>query len=458
MGQAAAAFRGFVQGIPSGVAIASLALQGLQAGIVLVSSAIRTVTDMARGMFNAFLGGAISIERQEAALRSITGSAEQASDMIGFLREKAQQLGVSEALLAESGQQVAVALRAQHGEVDPALWEQLTTQVAAFAALRPDVPVNLWGKAISAFMAGDPSTLTRLLDVNVRNLGNLSEEAKAVLQDTQAAQGAQLGQVTRLGDQAVAGGTDMIAVLGEVADAVGANEDLLEELGQTTEGRLNQLREEFKALRDDIGLELLPTLNTALEKLLVLWRENEDEILGVVEAIGNVVEAGANLFSEVLNVKDAETIGEELENVADWLNSIADAINRLAESPNIWESIMGTRLFPESPVAQQAERILDPETGIGGPGGEQIRGTEAEREQYMADVFALREAFQRDVATQLEQFAGSALAQQLGIEINVTVDEEGLLRVATKAANTAVGEFADGVIAERAGGGGEVGH
>lgn len=313
-------FSGFVKSLEGGVANAVASLNGLARGLFFLREGLDTIMSAAMGLFNMFLGGAIEMERMGIALEVITGDAAQAADMIAFLREEATRTGQDFDGLAQSGQQLAVALRGATGEVDSDVWESLVKQVEAFQALRPDVPVSLWGRAISAFLAGDASTLTRLLDVNIKQLGNLSEEAQAFLQGASAASEQQLGQVTRLSGGVEANAGDALSALAEVANAVGATDELVDRIADTTGGKLAQAQAELKDTLTEIGLELLPSLNVALDKLLEFLRSEEFEKLA--KAFGEFGAEGLEELVELIEGIDPEQVKATFEGMADELNSV----------------------------------------------------------------------------------------------------------------------------------------
>jgi hypothetical protein len=327
------AFSGFIQSIPSGIAIASLALQGLQAGINLVSQAFHALGNIIRGVKTQLIDSAVAANRQEAVFKTLTGSAEQAAEMMEFLKETSFEYGAAVENLAPSAQQIAVALRAQFGEVDTTTFERLTLLVLKFQRLRPDVPLELWGRAISGLMAGDTSTLTRLLDINVRQIQSLSEEAKAFLTAGEQATEQQLGAVTRLGEESAAAAGDALDVLFEIAEAVGATDDLLD----ATTSQADILNARIADLKTELGQELLPIYETLLEKALEFFSENEDEIDKFIDNVGNLAQSFADWISGV----DTEKIVEDIKAMAKNAGEFGGKVEKWFKGVN-WDEVVGT--------------------------------------------------------------------------------------------------------------------
>lgn len=444
MRRASRSFGSFQNIVTTGVAVAATAISSLAASFFFLTQSIGTALNIARGFFDALLGGAIRVESMGVALEVITDDAEQAAEMIAFMREEASRTGNEFDGLAQSGQQLAVALRGANGEVDIDQWKELVKQVEAFQALRPDVPVSLWGRAISAFMAGDPSTLTRLLDVNVRQLGQLSDEARGFLDAASGASEAQLGQVTRLtgGVQSQAG--DAMQALSEVANAVGATEELVDRIAETTGGKLAQSQEELKDTLRDIGKELLPDVNKVLDQFLDLIRS--DEFKEFADTFGQTLAKGLGEFVELISQLDPEQVKAFFSAIAEALQSIDfDAIaNAFGQIGRTLEQVGRFLPDPETgkiPVVEDAienfentelpEGVAD--TGIGG---------------FLSRVGV------RGAATafpELTQAANRAPANPtlgpkpgaVDINVTVTVDEEGQLNVRRVAQRESVRTVAD---------------
>ena len=288
--------------------------------------------DNITGAVENLFGQALLRERQQGIFASLTGSAEQAGDMMAYLRDESLKYGTELPGLAQSAQQVAVALRSQFGEVDPQKFQQLTRQVERFMALRPDVPVQLWGRAISGFLAGDVSTLTRALDINIRDIQGLSAEAKAFLSQGQDVQDQQLGSVTRLAGETAAVSGDSLAVLEELSNRIGATDDLLDAYANSTQGKLDQLKARWQDFVARVGEEFLPLLIKALDKLLKWIDTHQEEITAFIKGLGDFAATGWVQFTNALGQ-------------VEW-DKVAQAVNALVElvtsPPPQWLTDVGT--------------------------------------------------------------------------------------------------------------------
>lgn len=450
-------FGSFVGAVSTGVVLASQALQGLQAGWSLLHGAMRTAINLAQLVGQTLLETAIAAERQRVVLTRLTGSQEQAGQMMDWLRGQATSLGLDYDRLVVSAQQIAVALRAQNGAIDTAQWQELTTQVAAFAALRPDVPIDLWGRAISAFMAGDPQTLTRLLDINVRQIGQLSDSARAFLQDSTDATEQRLGAVTRLGADAASTGGDAMSALREIAEAVGATQDLLNATADTTSGKLGQIEARWEEFKTKVGEVLLPIVNETLDKLIKFIDDHEEDIDKFIRNLGGLATEGWEDLQRIVEETDWEKIGRDLQTAGE---DVVDVFERLlALIQQIKEEGMDFEIFPklrDSPLAQFLENTFGEGGTIGSPGDFVQNQQSQGQPQWFQDFLGIfRGAKAADDATRgpaPDGGAGFRLDNRVAVDVTVTVDEDGQLQVqriaqreGRRAANEAVGALARGI-------------
>ena len=439
-------FRDFQGSIVDGAVGAVRALTELGRALFFLREGLRTVIALAKGLFDTFLQGAIDAERQQIAFEVLTDDAEKAADMMAFLREEANRTGNDFDGLTQSGQQLAVALRGVHGEVDAAVWEDLVRQVEAFQALKPEVPIQLWGRAISAFLAGDPSTLTRLLDVNVKQLGQLSEEARQFLTTAGAAGDQQLGTVTRLAGGVEADMETALSALNEVAEAVGATDELTERLADTTGGKLAQSQEIWKDTLRDIGEKWLPVINQGLDQLLKFLES--DEFSKLADAFADFGAEGLEELLRLLEETDPSQVGEVLSTMADALGqvnweAIASAVRELNQ-------FLTTPV--ESPILDFLNNSQQGNTQFGEDVG-QFFGTGGRGGGFFGEGGVV-DKVQQGTRGMLGLPEGGL---QLGptapqkVEVEITFDEDAapqLRRVAQRAAQRELGEFIDGVTSE----------
>jgi hypothetical protein len=115
MGRASSILGGFLGAARSAFTGAVSLANNLINALAHLPDAVNNITGAIEGLF----GPALQRERQLAIFTSLTGSAEQAADMMGFLREETNKFGADFEGLSQSAQQVAVALKSTFGEIDP---------------------------------------------------------------------------------------------------------------------------------------------------------------------------------------------------------------------------------------------------------------------------------------------------------------------------------------------------
>lgn len=333
IGRAVGTLRGFLGTVGSVMRAAGGFVNGLVNTLAHLPDAVNTVTDAIERMF----GPALSRERQEAVFTSLTGSAEQAADMMDFLREKGLQFGITFDAIAPSAQQVAVALKGMNGEVDPALYEELTMAIMKLSALRPDVPIQKWGIGISNLLAGNAASLALFLDLNVKEMESLSAKTRAFLTEQEQTTEQQLGAVTRLGADAAGSADQGIEALRELLEAIGATDELLETVANTTQGKLDRLKAQWKEFVARVGEELLPILIEALDKLLAWIVDHEEEIEAFLKNIGKEAMEAWNALKNF----DWEKLGDDIaaagqtgKEAWEWLQELNKSLQPLADLLN----------------------------------------------------------------------------------------------------------------------------
>jgi hypothetical protein len=356
--------RGFLGAVGGTMNAAAGFVAGLVNTLAHLPDAFKTLTDAIEGFF----GPALNRERGEAIFRSLTGSAEQAGDMMDFLREKSLAYGKSMEEILPSAQQIAVALRGANGEVDPAKWEQLTMAIVKFSTLRPDVPIQLWGRAISGLLSGDVTTLTRLLDIDVKSMGQLSEEVKGFLNNANEAREEQLGSVTRLGGKAVADQGLALQALEEIMEAVGATDDLLDETANTTQGKLDRLKAQWDDFVARVGEQLLPILIAALDRLMAWINDHEQEITDFLTRLGEWAQGMAEKIGEIDFAQlgaDLAAAGDKAKAGWDWLMGVIEILEKIGKFlDEAYEKVGGSTSSPGNLLSPES---LDP-SGFGAEG------------------------------------------------------------------------------------------
>lgn len=465
--QAQTLFMGFVRGIQTGTVLISQVLQGIQAAVGLVTGAFRTLISVAGMLESAFLRPAMNAETFRVTLEQLTGSSDVAGQMFERLRNMSTELGLDFEGLQTSAIQVTAALRAQGEATNIEKWQDMLNLVAQFSSLRPDVPIQLWGRAITAFIAGDAMTLTRLLDLNVTQLAGLSEEARRFIEGGEAGMEQQLGRVTRLGEGAAAAGGDGLAALQEIAQLVGATSELMEARAETMEGKLARLEArwlEFRTRIGDIGAEIV---DDALGEILDWIDEHEEDINRFLDNLEDFALDKWEDLKRIIEETDWEQVGRDIKDTFDDAKVVLEDVVELLDKIKEFFTGEWANVFPESEFAQWMDDTF-------GPGGPLSGGPGATNERLFAPSEADLERGARTREALWGTDRGGTLAQQaanaagrdenpladamrewfgnLNINVDVTIDEEGRLqvrRIARQEANQEVGSLVNGITGGR---------
>lgn len=318
------ALGGFVQGaagVAAGVAAAFAGLPILINGLI---NSIQGLVDKVIGLGQALLEPAVSAQRFEAQAKAITGSASEAAAEYQHLSEMAMKYGLSLEELLPAGNQVNVLLRGQKGEVPIDEWERYTKLLAEFKALRPDVPMQLLGRALSGAAGGDLTTLTRALDVDLPSIiDRLDPKFKKFLETGKGAAEQQLGSVTKLGKDAEGQAGDALELLEALAEALGANEELLTGFADTWDGQIGRLMASWDHFKQIVGEPILEVLNDALDRLLTILGDHQDEIDAFAKSLGDWAAVNLDKLIDFLFNQDWEQIATNIGKVA---NNIKDFI------------------------------------------------------------------------------------------------------------------------------------
>lgn len=286
---------------------------GITQGIFFTREALQTLITVAQSLFDVLLRGSIDARRMEVTFTNITGSADTARQMMEELEQTSESLGISFEEAAQTGQQLAVASRNADGSFDINKWRELQEITRDFSALRPDVPLQLMARGVTAAASGDMSTLTRLLDVNVNQLLGLRDAADEVVDRGGQLQG--VAEVRAAEVEATArGGID---ALNQLRDAVGAT-GLAETLAGEFDGVSGQIREEFKDIAREFGDEILPVLTDVLRELLELFREHEGDIESFASNMGKLV-------ADVIAGIDWDEVATDAERFANAIQRVFEA-------------------------------------------------------------------------------------------------------------------------------------
>lgn len=328
-----------------GIGAAGLAaFDALNQAVFFFVNNIQSAIQLAKGLYDIFLSQAVQAERLAVVMEHMTGSQEAAAAAMEHIDEVSQQLGISWEAAAQGGQQMAAAAKDAQGNFDMGLWEELLDITMNLSALRPDVPFQLMARGVTAAVAGDMGTLTRLLDVNVNQLLGLEEEADRVAGKTQQIGGRLTGLVEVMAEDTAEGGIEALRQLQEALGAAGLAQDIAEE---TIVGSWGRIKAEFEAATREIGEKFLPIITDALSGLLEWWDEHEDDVMAIADAFAE------NLAGKLADI-DWEAVAAGIGAIVKTITDLVAALGELANSP----------------AAQWLENTFNPETGtVGGPGG-----------------------------------------------------------------------------------------
>lgn len=283
--------------------------------------AIQTVTTAIEGMF----APAILAENYKATMGAIVGDTEQAAEMFQHLEKRSIATGAAMTDLTQAGHQMAVMLKSTQGEVDMDEWTRWTSVLERLSALRPDVPLQFLGRALSALVAGNTAQLTTVLDVNIRQLiETLGPEFQGFIEDVEGATEAQLGQVTRLGEGAERQLGNALELAEAIANAVGATDELITAQANTFEGQVNRIKAIWDRFKRVVGEPILDELSDGLERLMDTLEENQPAIDAFAESLGEWAAVNLERLIDWLFNQDwaavAEDIGEVAQEIKDFLN------------------------------------------------------------------------------------------------------------------------------------------
>lgn len=405
----------------SGAAQAGQIITGFKSTLDLLRGAFETLTNLARGFWDTFVAGAAAEEKLRASLERVLGSSIETAKAWDMLDEKAQKLGVSSEALQPALIQIATGLKAIDGAVDPAKLDKMLNMVIALQK-RYGVDAESAAKAITRALAGDMGLLQRIVGIGLDSIGGLSDQAKEMLGDVQAAGDESLGNVTSV----LAGKEKDAEASLETLDEIFAKLGLSAEEGSdTVDANLTKIEERFENLKERVGDRLLPIINRALDKFITWFDENEPTINrfvdSVADALGRLGEGALDALLESLTNFDPSAFDELIDgiNSVEW-QDIADAMNSIAGA---------------------IKTIGDISTGFD-------RGITKDDKDYGQGVGGIANKISDKGASPEGTDFFSNILKNLGIDITISVDEEGQLnvkKVAEKTAGDMIDEFANNV-------------
>lgn len=276
MSRAGQALRSFVSSVQHGMGQVKVSFTEIKSAIELLKGAFNWL----KGAFDNTLGGLIrnaaGIDRWRRAMTAVVGDAQKVADIEQMLTDKTLALGGSMSEARFASQQLAFGLQAMTGEVDAGQLEELIDLMMTIQAARPDIigGTQAIGRGLAAAMAGDFTTLTRLLDLPLNKI----QEILGLQEDVGLNAEQQLGAVTRLGMSAAQSVGDPIAAIRAILEQAGIDAEFLEAVTQGPAADIDRLAAAWEHLKEVAAVAFLPSLIEGMTKLAALVEENRPEL------------------------------------------------------------------------------------------------------------------------------------------------------------------------------------
>lgn len=419
LGRARAAFGSFTGGIASGIGSAVQFFGNLGNAVRLVETAISGLTSIAKGLFDTFIGGLAAEQRLTAQLGVLMGGAQQAQEFLGNVADENLRLGFTTDDMIPAINKGATALKAMSGSVDPAKLDKFTQWLRQIKAARPDLGFEEISQMLTKAMSGDVESFKRAIGVGLEDIEGLSEKSQQTLANLKETGDQQLGQVTKIGQDAKPALEDMMALMDEVTEKLGMGEEALATYGDTWDAQIARLKEIWDTFADEVGKPVLAALIVELGKLSDWLIEHKDEIVELAKKLGEMTAEGMKNAFEALKNVDWDKVARggvafaEAFSKIDW-EKVAEAVTTIAK-------FMG--------LGGEEQRQKDLAANEAGPLGQVFKG--------------LNNAVEGMGLSNPKANSNGTL-QNVHVDVTVKVEDDGKLSaVAGKAANQAVGEFVD---------------
>ncbi len=423
MRKAGRSFMSFQDVVTTGVAVAAAAIAALGIGLFALSKAIDGVIGIARTLFKTFLEGALDVESFEAVIGVLADDQRVAARATEFLNDQVKQSGIDADEARKAYQNMAVAQRAATGAIDLGALNEQFDLLTALSSLKPDIPLDVMGRAVTRLLNGDVASLMNMLGLSAEQVAGLTDNVRQFLTGASAASEQQLGVVTRLGGGMEADASLGLEALKQLAEGLDAF-DVRAAKSETAAGKIARIRGIFDTALEGIGEDLLGPLNEFLDILLEIISSPAFEEFA--DVIGDRMAEGLTEFVKAIAGLDPEQIEAFFAAITEGVNSLdfGEFGEDLAEVGRAIDSIH--RFLPDpitgkTPAAEEAvESFQDtplpagvPDTGIAGlaarTGANLLPGE-------------LTQAANRAPAN-------PTLGTKQQVEVTVTVDEEGQLNV-----------------------------
>jgi len=444
--------------LTAGIAMGARSVVGFLGDIGNIVSGLKHGFDMlagsARGLWDTFVRGAIEEERLGTTLKFLTGSAEISADIMERLDDWVVKTATDGGEAQEAILDMAKALRSTDGSVDPnKLFHAM--DLLQRLSIATGEKVSDISKMVGRGITGDMEMLARTLGISREQLAKLSPEFAKFMETAQGAQETQLGDVTRMGGEAETVAGDAIKALEELTNGIGVGQEAIAEYASTAGGEIESLQAIWENFTEDIGKELLPIIQEALEKLITFITDHKEDIDKFVSAFGDFAAEGFDKLMEWIDSGEFQQLIDNLGKFSaeqwqvfadaiasiDW-KSVADTVNAILSfvSPS-------TKQWEEMTQEEQNQEVVKKSLGGGldaidkaltaaNTGGS---FTEAIG-QWMTENLSNFPGFNKDTDI------GKALQDIFKVDVRVSVDDDMKLRaVYDKATDEKIGDFVEGV-------------
>lgn len=293
--------KGLFTSILSGAKDAGKGLLDLAKNFFYVKEAVGALWGVATKLFDTFIRGAGEAAKMEAKLKNVTGSAESAAAVMALLDRVAKQTGADFNELAAGSSLLAVAAKDASGNFDLAKFTTLTDMLQRISALRPDVPIDRLARGLStAVSKGDWSSLEMFLDVQLRQLIGIGEEAEKVGKAPgEIARGATYVETQTAG--AANEALKSLDLLDQALTKAGATAGIVADVAELS--GMERFNETLQSIARTVGEPLFKALNEGLSDLSDWLQENPELVDNLATSLGNLGALGIEkIFTAVSNL------------------------------------------------------------------------------------------------------------------------------------------------------------
>lgn len=283
-------------------------IDGLAQSVFFLGNAFRMVEDLARGLFDKFVGGARDVARLATRFKHLTGSEAAAAAVMDEVRKVALATGKDILEVGEAYALIAVNARDASGAFDPTALTETADLLQFLAGLRPELPLTMIQRGINALLAtGQVTSLEMIMDMPIRAMlvqaGILSDVAEDI-QSTQQ----EIGKAATFIEVGAAGATgaaadEMKLSAKAVKEAVEAFtgitaaemiEDMAERSGME---RLTVIADD---LANVLGGPLFEALNKFAGTIADMYEQDPEKFREIAETLGDLAAVGLETLLEPL--------------------------------------------------------------------------------------------------------------------------------------------------------------